>query len=59
MVARLLARHHRFAQAVALFQVAIALGAVAALTSLRLVWVGSLLIGAVGLVLFALPFATR
>jgi hypothetical protein len=41
--------HHRFAAAVAFFQVSIALGAVAALTRLRLVWVGSLLVGAGGL----------
>jgi hypothetical protein len=52
----LLARHHRFAQAVALFQVAIALGAVAALTRLSLVWMGSLLLGIAGIALFALPF---
>ena len=52
----LLARHHRFAEAVALFQVAIALGAVAALTRLRLVWFASMLLGGAGLALFALPF---
>ena len=52
----LLARHHRFAEAVALFQVAIALGAVAALTHLRLVWLASMLLGGAGLALFALPF---
>ncbi len=52
----LLAQHHRFAQAVALFQVAIALGAVAALTRLRVVWFGSIVLGAVGVGLFALPF---
>ncbi|MBI3769273.1 MAG: DUF4337 domain-containing protein [Deltaproteobacteria bacterium] len=52
----LLARHQRFAQAVALFQVAIALGAVAALTRVRVVWIGSILLGGVGLALFALPF---
>jgi hypothetical protein len=55
----LLARHQRFAQAVALFQVAIALGAVAALTRLRVVWFGSIALGSVGLVLFALPFVSR
>ncbi len=47
----LLHRHHGFANAVALFQVSIALGAVAALTRNRLVWLGSLLVGAVGIVL--------
>ncbi len=52
----LLARHRRFAEAVALFQVAIALGAVAALTRLRVVWLASILLGGAGLVLFALPF---
>ncbi len=50
----LLAKHNLFAGAVALFQVAIALGAVAALTRLRLVWLGSLALGLVGLVLFAM-----
>lgn len=45
----LLHQHHRFASAVAFFQVAIALGAVAALTRQRLVWLGSLAIGAAGL----------
>lgn len=48
----LLEQHHPFAYAVALFQIAIALGAVAALTRVRLVWFGSLLLGAAGLVLF-------
>ena len=50
----LLHHHHGFAHAVAVFQVAIALGAVAALTKNRPVWLGSLLLGAAGLVLFAL-----
>jgi hypothetical protein len=44
----LLHKHHGFAGAVALFQVAIALGAVAALTRSRFVWAGSLLSGASG-----------
>jgi len=48
----LLHRHHGFAHAVAVFQVAIALGAVAALTKSRPVWMGSLVLGAGGLVLF-------
>lgn len=52
----LLHRHHRFADAVALFQVAIALGAVAALTRLRPVWVASVLLGLGGLVTFVLGF---
>jgi hypothetical protein len=46
----LLHAHHRFAVAVALFQVSIALGAVAALTRYRLVWFGSLTVGTGGLV---------
>ncbi|HYK41208.1 MAG TPA: DUF4337 domain-containing protein [Thermoanaerobaculia bacterium] len=50
----LLHHHHRFANAVALFQVSIALGAVAALTRSRAVWGGSLLMGIAGTVLFAI-----
>lgn len=42
---RLLERHRHFAYAVALFQIAIALGAVAALTRMRLVWFGSIVVG--------------
>jgi hypothetical protein len=49
--------HHRFAEGVALFQVAIALGAIAALTRKKLVWLGSLALGAVGLVFFAMALA--
>src|SRR6266536_893634 len=49
----LLHHHHGFANTVALFQVAIALGAVAALTKSRPVWAGSLLLGAAAKVLFA------
>lgn len=45
----LLHAHHRYASAVALFQVAIALGAVAALTRSRPVWLGSLLVGLAGI----------
>jgi hypothetical protein len=45
----LLHAHHRFANAVALFQVAIALGAVAALTRQKAIWVASLVCGAAGL----------
>ncbi len=44
----LMHRHHGYANAVALFQVSIALGAVAALTRIRLVWLGSGLIGLAG-----------
>ncbi len=56
--AELLVRHHRFADAVALFQVAIALGAVAALTRMRPVWYASVVLGAAGLVFFAWPMLT-
>ena len=49
----LLHQHHRFANSVALLQVAIALGAVAALTRIRLVWAGSLLVGLAGIAFFA------
>ena len=49
----LLHHHPGFANAVALFQVSIALGAVAALTRSRPVWAGSLLLGAAATVLFA------
>ena len=53
----LLHRHHGFAQAVALFQVAIALGAIAALTRSRPVWWGSLLLGVAAVGLLAVTFA--
>lgn len=42
---------HHYASAVALFQVVIALGAIAALTRVRNVWVGSLVLGGAGIVL--------
>jgi NAD-specific glutamate dehydrogenase len=47
----LLHGHHGYANAVAMFQVAIALGAIAALTRSRAVWVGSLVVGLGGLTL--------
>jgi Domain of unknown function (DUF4337) len=50
----LLHRHHRFASSVALFQVSIALGALAALTRNKLLWLGSLLLGGGGLAVAAL-----
>jgi hypothetical protein len=52
----LMHHHHLFAQAVALLQVSIALGAVAALTRKRLVWVGSLLLGLCGIGMFGWAF---
>jgi hypothetical protein len=51
----LLHRHHGFATAVAFFQVAIALGAIAALTRSPFVWLGSLLMGIAGAAFFAAP----
>jgi hypothetical protein len=53
----LIHRHHGFASAVALMQVSIALGAVAALTRIRSVWFGSLAVGATGIALFALALS--
>jgi hypothetical protein len=50
----LLHAHHGFANAVAIFQVSIALGAVAALTRNRLVWLGSLLLGIGGVALLGI-----
>jgi cobalamin-dependent methionine synthase I len=50
---RLLARHHGFANSVALFQVAIALGALAALTGVHAIWWCSMLTGLAGIALFA------
>jgi hypothetical protein len=49
---QLLERHHGFANSVALIQVSIALGAVAALTRIRLVWLGSMALGLVGAGIF-------
>jgi hypothetical protein len=53
---RLLERHHGFANAVALFQVSIALGAVAALTRAKTVWAGSVVVGVSAIVLFSLQW---
>ncbi|HZX89315.1 MAG TPA: DUF4337 domain-containing protein [Rudaea sp.] len=52
----LMHRHHFFAQSVAFLQVAIALGAVAALTRKGAVWVGSLVLGLAGAGVFAYAF---
>ena len=54
----LLEQHHHFAMAVAFFQLAIALGAVAALTRMRLVWIGSLAVALIGVALLSLPFVS-
>lgn len=50
----LLHHHHGYANAVALFQVSIALGAVAALTRNRPVWFGSMALGIAATILFAI-----
>jgi hypothetical protein len=52
----LVEQHHHYATAVALFLIAIALGAIAALTRVRLAWFASLLTGAIGVVALALPW---
>jgi hypothetical protein len=51
----LLSQHHIYAAAVALLQIAIALGAIAALTGSRFVWFGSIGLGAVAAILLAIP----
>lgn len=52
----LLHEHHQFANTVALFQVSIALGALAALTRNRPLWVGSMIVGLSGISLFVFAF---
>lgn len=52
----LLHEHHHFANTVALFQVSIALGAIAALSRNRPLWFGSLVVGLTGITLFLLSF---
>ena len=52
----LLHHHHRFASTVALFQVSIALGAIAALSRSRALWLGSMAVGLSGIGLFAFAF---
>lgn len=53
--AELIEQHHLYAIAVALFQIAIALGAIAALTRVRLAWIASLLTGVIGAAALLLP----
>ena len=48
--------HEKFAYSVTLLQVAIALGAVSALTKNKLVWVASGVLGVIGIALFVLGF---
>ncbi|HVZ33860.1 MAG TPA: DUF4337 family protein, partial [Polyangiaceae bacterium] len=50
---RFLARHHRFAISVTIFQIAIALCAIAALTRRKALWFVGLCAGGVGLISFA------
>ena len=52
----LLGRHHRFANTVALLQVSIALGALAALTRNRSLWWGSMILGLTGIGLSGFAF---
>jgi hypothetical protein len=54
---KLLEKHHGFAGAVALIQVAIALGAVSALTRNRWVWLASIALGAAGVAIFLMKLA--
>ena len=53
--ALLLRQHETYAAAVALLQIAIALGAIGALTRYRVVWYGSVALGAVAAFLLLLP----
>jgi hypothetical protein len=53
----LIRRHERFANSVAFIQVSIALGAVAALTRNRIVWFGSVALGAIGTGMFLLTLS--
>ena len=53
---RLLARHHRFAVSVTLFQIAVALCAIAALMKRKPLWVVALLASALGFALFVTGF---
>jgi hypothetical protein len=55
---RLLQRHHRFAIAVTLFQIAVALCAIAALMKKKPLWLVALGASGIGLVLFVLGLAT-
>lgn len=53
----LLREHHWYAAAVALLQISIALGAIAALTRSRLTWAMSILAGAIALAVMAIPMS--
>ena len=53
-----LSRHHRFAKSVTIFQVAIALAAIAALARRKAMWWISLAVGAAGAVFLVLGFVS-
>lgn len=53
---RLLSRHHRFAISVTLFQIAIALSAIAALVRRQSLWLVGLASGGLGVVFFVAGF---
>ncbi len=55
----LLHHHHHYADVVALFQVSIALGAVAALSRSKAVWYTSMIVGAGGIALFFVTLAAH
>lgn len=52
-------QHEIFARGVTMFQIAIAIAAISALTKRQLYWFVSILIGVIGCVFFALGFATH
>jgi hypothetical protein len=52
----LLSQHEVYAAAVALLQIAIALGAIGALTRYRLVWYGSIGLGVIAMILLTMQF---
>ncbi len=56
---KLLSQHEIFAAAVALLQISIALGAIGALTSSRLVWYGSMGLGALAALLVVISLLRR
>jgi hypothetical protein len=56
---RLLEKHHKFANSVAMIQVTIALSAVAALTRIRIIWIVSLLLGLAGAAMFTFAMMAK
>lgn len=55
----LLSQHEWYAASVALLQISIALGAIAALTRSRLTWVGSVLTGVAAILIMTVPLLRR